>query len=105
MDPKTAQLGPGVAETLFTLLLRVLMEIEEQGSFFKSGPRPPTRDQMLPFNIMVFNDDYRCNGWILFCCKMVRRHSESQIPFSEMQNRCDPSCLIAFLFYPLSCRN
>lgn len=79
--------------------------IEERGSFFKSGLRPPTRDQMLPFNIMVFDYDYRCNGWILFCCKMVRWHSESQIHFSEMQSRCDSFCLIAFLFYPLSCQN
>lgn len=50
---------------------------------------------MLPFNIMVFSDEYHCNGWILFCCKgsddTVK--AKSLFFFTEMQKRCDPSCL------------
>lgn len=39
-------------------------------SFFKSWLGPQILEQTLPCNFVVFND-FRCNGWILFCCKGI----------------------------------
>lgn len=59
-----------------------------------------------PFTLRFSTIDYRWNGWILFCCE--NGHMTQWKPnlfFSEMQNRCDPFCLFAFLFYLLPCQN
>lgn len=71
--------------------------IEEQGSLFTSGPRPPTRDQIMPFNIVVLENDCCCNGWNLFCCKkwLADALKAKSIFLSKIQNRCDFSCRIA----------
>lgn len=81
-----------------------------QGAVFqkekeKNGLRPSTRDQVLPFNVVV---------WQVFAVMAGLRSAvkgsddtvkAKPISFFLLQNRRDPFCLVAFSFYSLSYLN